>query len=284
MAVTHTNNVVVGAGRVYIDPYEDSAYQGERYLGDTDGCAWSVQSESLQVFAGDGPVARRLADVTTQVTHGFDVTLRDISLDNLGLFSAGTLSEVDVSTGVPATREALGPVTGGRWYTLGQSASRPTGVGAVNPTTFRLYDAAAPATTPGAAGFTRRTSDAPGGAFTLDAERGRIYIHPTAAAKSATAIPDDTMVYADFDLPAAAADRQIVTVSSLRQVRAAFRYLEDPMKGAGRDFYARLCRWAPAGEAALKSRQGEQQLTLRIEVQEPVEAGWPQLAIDGRGA
>ena len=96
-------------------------------------------------------------------------------------------------------------------------------------------------------------------------------------------IPDGTTVHADYALATGNAGRSIVTVSSLRQIQGAFRYVEDAMKGAGRDFYARLCRWAPAGEAALKSRQGEQQLTLQIEVQEPA-AGWPQLAIDGRGA
>ena len=282
MAVTHTNNVVVGAGRVYIDPYANGAYEGERYLGDSEGCTLSVQSESLQVFSGDGPVARRLVDVTTQVTYQFATTVRDISLDNLALFASGTLSTVDVSAGEPqgAARESLGPVTQGRWYTLGQSADRPTGVGAVHPAThatpnlqFALYDAAAAGTR-----FTAGT------AYELDAERGRVYIHPRSGAKAAGVIPTGTTVYADFELADEDADRQVVVVSSIRQVRAAFRYLEDPMRGDGRDFYGRLCAWRPNGELALKGRQNEQRIGLLIEVQEPDDAGWPQLAIDGKAA
>ena len=65
------------------------------------------------------------------------------------------------------------------------------------------------------------------------------------------------------------------------QIECALRYVEDnPAAGQGRNIYIARCNLVPGGEAAIKSRDTEQQLAFTATVLSPG-AGVPALIIDG---
>ena len=70
-----TDNIVIGAGEVYLDLHEDGAPTGERYLGDAVGAALEITTEETTVFSGSGPVARELARIARSVTRAVTLTL-----------------------------------------------------------------------------------------------------------------------------------------------------------------------------------------------------------------
>ena len=109
----------------------------------------------------------------------------------------------------------------------------------------------------------------------IDAERGRILIEPGGA------IADDTEILVDYT-PLAATRKQ-VKAGDPKDIRAALRYIESPVAGTGRDYYAPLCSIGAAGDLGLKSRDTEQQIQLTAEILEPA-GDWPALLIDGEAA
>ena len=69
--------------------------------------------------------------------------------------------------------------------------------------------------------------------------------------------------------------------SAVRQLRVALRYVEDADEGIeGRNLYIPQAVVAPAGEAALKSRDTAQQFPLSLSIEEP-EGGLAAIYVDG---
>ena len=118
-----TDNILVGAGEVYLDLHEDGAPTGERYLGDAVGATLEIATEETTVFSGTGPVAVELARIARSVTRTVTLTLHDISLENLALFTVGKVRRLDAAAPVAGEPAVLRP---GRWHQLG-GASRPAG-------------------------------------------------------------------------------------------------------------------------------------------------------------
>lgn len=268
MSVTtdnHTNNVLVGAGEFYLDLLDDAGNTtGERYLGNSVGGTLAVTTERITVQSGDGPVARNLVDAVRSITRTLTLTLNDISHDNLALF-VGAQAVADVAdAAVAVTDEAL-TVKPGRFYQLGVTAEKPSGLGAVSATPGHTVVTSAEGNTTFAAGADYR----------VDASRGRIYIVPGGR------IADGTEIQVDYT-PVEATRRQVKT-GDLRDVRAAVRYLETPTAGKGRNYYAALCSVAASGEVSLKSRDTEQQIGLTVSILEP-QGGAAALVIDGEAA
>jgi len=78
VAREHRNNVVIGAGEVYLDLFDAAgAKTGERYLGDAAGAVLAIATEETTVFSGTGAVAQELERVIRQITREVRVTLRD---------------------------------------------------------------------------------------------------------------------------------------------------------------------------------------------------------------
>ena len=257
----HTNNVLVGAGEFYINLYDDrDNLTDERYLGDSVGGSLSVTTERVTVQSGDGPVARNLVDAVRSIERTLTLTLRDISHENLSLFVGAEAIE-DVATRGAAVVDEAHTVKQGRFYQLGVSAEKPTGVGAVSEAGFAVAQAQG----------NRRF--APGADYRVDLKTGRLYIVPDAG------IADGTELHVDYR-PADNTNRRLVRTGDLRDVRAAIRYIETPTAGRPRHYYAPLCSIAPTGELALKSRDSEQQIGLTVSIIEP-QGGAAALIIDG---
>ena len=119
-----TDNIVIGAGEVYLDLHEGGASTGERYLGDAVGAALEITTEETTVFSGSGPVARELARIARSVTRTVTLTLHDLSLENLALFTVGEMRRLNAAAPVSGESAVLRP---GRWHQLG-GADRPAGV------------------------------------------------------------------------------------------------------------------------------------------------------------
>ncbi len=262
----NTDNILIGSGEVYIDVLDDDDDPvGERYLGDAVGASLSVTTERVQVFSGTGPVARQLVNSVRSITRSLTLTLHDISPENLALFVGGKSVEDVADAATLVTDEAL-TVKKGRWYQLGVSTSKPTGVGAIDATAAKTV--------------VTDTESSPniytaGTDYTVDPARGRLYIEPKST------IPDDGDIHVDYT-PVAATRKQVKT-GELKETRAAVRYIEDPVAGEGRNYYAPLCSVGASGEMGLMSRDTEQQIQLTAEILEPP-GGKAALLIDGEAA
>ena len=273
----HTNNTVIGAGECFIDVLTaDESTEGERYLGDTSSGVLRIESEAITVVAGDGATPRTLARVVSNITRSFEVNLQDLSPENLELFVLGTVAaQKDADTAV-GRAEGLMNVKQGRWYQLGTDAGCPAGVGSVQKTGFTVYreatgDAKYTATTFHTDGRVKVVND-----YTVDYKAGRLYIEP------GKSITDGATVYVVYT--PVAQTLQTVVASARKQIKAAFRYVEDAAQGRGNNYYAPVALVRPGGDMALKDRTAAQSLTLNIEVLQPANGAVAPLYINQQPA
>lgn len=267
-ASIHTDNIVIGAGEVFLDLLDaDGNRQGERYVGDSVGMSLSATEERAQVFSGDGPTARKLIDAVTQRDFAGTVTLHDSSKENLALLLQGENPADEADSATAVTDEVVAGVKQGRWYQLGVSATKRMGYLSIASAGFAATDSESSPTT-----FTA------GDDYRIDADNARIYIVPGGS------INDGTDLKVDYT-PVAATHERAQTKSPPEQVLAAVRYIEHPASGRGRNVYIRRCSVGVAGEVQLKdrARQTEQTFPLTLGVQEPTD-GYPSIIIDGKAA
>lgn len=276
----HTNNTVIGAGECFIDELTAAeATTGERYLGDTPSGVLRIETEETTVVAGDGATPQTLARVVSNIARSFEVNLQDLSPENLALFVLGTADkQTDAATLV---RQADGgmKVKKGRWYQLGVNDSCPAGCGSVKKDDFAVYknktgtrpeDKYKP-TTFHTDGRVNEVKD-----YTLDDKGGRLYIEPGGD------INDDAMIYVAHT-PVAQTLKTVVA-SARKQIKAAFRYVEDTAQGRGNNYYAPVTIIRPGGDMALKDRTTAQSLTLNIEVLQPAKGALAPLYINQQPA
>ena len=272
----HTNNTVIGAGECFIELLETDATKGERYLGDTPSGVLRIETEETTVIAGDGPTPRTLARVVSNITRAFEVNLQDLSIENLALFVLGeTGTQADEAIPVTQAKGAI-IVQTGRWYQLGVSASKPAGVGSVQKTGFNVYSGPAVS-----APYTATTFYPDGrvkavGDYTLDEEAGRLYIEP---GKSISDGDEICVAYTPV-----VQTLKTVAASAGKQIKAAFRYVEDAAQGRGNNYYAPVTLIRPGGDMALKNRTAAQSLTLNIEVLQPADGALAPLYINQQPA
>ena len=275
----HVDNVVYGGGRVLVGVYDADRSVGdpiaERFIGDTRSMTHTRTTETAQTFSGDGPVARLLASVVTQVDHVFGCGCHDVSDANMELLFGGALAtQTDAATAV--TDEDIDDVRQGHLYALGVSASKPGGLLA-EPTSITV--------TNGATTFTKTTAlgsdGTPNGAYRVD-DRGMIWIEKKTGALAATCIPSGTDLEVDYT-PASKSAPQ-VRVTTPVQVKGSFRFVSDPASGDARDIFARKCTIDVSGETSWKSRTDPVVLNFTARPETPDDPGWPMLAINGRPA
>ena len=276
-----TNNTVIGAGECFIDVLDDEEEtSGERYLGDTTSGVLRIETEETTVVAGDGASPRTLARAVTNITRSFEVNLQDLSPENLALFVLGDESTQSDVTGDAVARAAgLMSVKQGHWYQLGASASKPAGVGAVKKApAFNIYS------TDGTGGagttYTGTTFHDDGrvdevGDYTLDHEAGRFYIEPGKRIADGNVYVAWAPVVQTF---------KTVAASARKQVKAAFRYIEDAAQGRGNNYYAPVAVIRPGGDMALKDRTAAQAMTLNVDIQQPADGSKSPLYINQQPA
>ncbi len=287
-----TDNILIGAGEVYLDIHEGGAATGERYLGDAVGAELEVAAEETTVFSGSGPVARELTRIARSVTRTARLTLHDISLENLALFTVGDVKRLGAAGAVSGEAAILRP---GRWYQLG-GADRPAGVlrlatPASKAAAIAAVTVASTAQTPVTATqaieanrFATGNAEAEQkGQYIVDYARARIFWLPAdhALYEAKAGVEADTALAIDYTPDDAARDQ---VQGAFRQLIGAFRYIEDAAEGQGRNIYAPRCSIQPAGGLTLlDGRSSEQQIRLAVSMLEPG-GGRPALYIDGQAA
>lgn len=242
----HSNNIVLGAGELYVGRIENGVLQGERYIGDSLSAELSLESERLEVAAGDGPV-RTIESVVTSATRTLNFQLRDLSLDNLALLVGGQVADL-AAENAPVADEALS-VNRGYWYQLGMDSERPMGIGAVTPAGFALKLSG-----------TSQVIAAEGN-YLLDAAQGRIQILPAAAA-----IQDGASLLVSYT-PAVVASKLLK--ADTQTIEASVRYIEQPRAGTGRNLYMPKTEIRPNGALAFKG-DAEQKISLQAVTTEAI--------------
>lgn len=270
----HTNNVVLGAGEIFIDRYVDGNPTGrERYLGDSVGGTISVTTERTTIQSGDGQVAQDLVDIIRSVSRTLGFTLHDMSLENWGLFLiAGQREDLGAVAANSVPDELIGDLKAGESWMLGHGASRPSGVGEVTKT-----------------GFTAKHGADAGSAITAgnieyddDAGDDNSEIRVDLKAGMVTAIKDQINLKVTYTpvMKSAGASQIIKATKETQSITCAVRYIEDAPGGAkGRNIYARKVNLVPGGELALKSRETEQQMAFTGTIIEP-DGEWAFVSVD----
>ena len=287
-----TDNILIGAGEVYLDLHEGGAPAGERYLGDAVGAELEVATEETTVFSGSGPVARELARIARSVTRTVTLTLHDISLENLALFTVSEVRRLNAADRVSGEAAILRP---GRWHQMG-GADRPAGVLKIaTPASKTAATAAVTIATTARTPVTATQAIAAGrfgsgaseteqkGQYIVDYARARIFWLPVdhALYEAKAGVQAGTALAIDYTPDDAARDQ---VQGAFRQLTGAFRYIEDAAEGQGRNIYAPRCSIQPAGGLTLlDGRSSEQQIRLAVSMLEPG-GGRPALYIDGQAA
>ena len=287
-----TDNILIGAGEVYLDIHEGGAATGERYLGDAVGAELEVATEETTVFSGSGPVARELTRIARSVTRTARLTLHDISLENLALFTVSDVKRLNAAGQVSGEAAILRP---GRWYQLG-GAERPAGVLKLStPADKAAAVAAVTVATTAPVPVTATQAVAAGqfgsgaseteqkGQYIVDYARARIFWLPAEHAlyEAKAGVEAGAALAIDYTPDDAARDQ---VQGAFRQLIGAFRYIEDAAEGQGRNIYAPRCSIQPAGGLTLlDGRSSEQQIRLAVSMLEPG-GGRPALYIDGQAA
>jgi len=253
---TRTNRYVLGAGKLFFAPESESgSVAAERYIGNTPGFEISIESTRIDLFDSDGPTAEKVEDVVTQVVRSSIIQCNNISDENLALFVIGELSEVASAAG-NVLNESFGTVQGDRWYQLGSSEQRPSGVRAVSD--VALDDGSTPYTL--------------GVDYELDVELGRFYVLPEGAMVG-------NPVFADYNTTDGAMSR--IITADLGSIVGALRYIANNTRGPNRDVYASRVQLSPDGSLAFKSRTDWMQMQFNAEFLKR-SAAYPALEINGR--
>ena len=256
------NNIVLGAGELFIDVYGDAGPTGgERYLGDGVSATLSVATERTTIQSGTGAVAQDVVDIVRSVSRTMGFAVRDSSIENWALFLIGEKPVAAAAQASEAALPVVGPCKAGLWYQIGATATNPGGVGEITPKSSNPV-------TKGASSSAASSAATEGTDYELDPATGRIkalvdgYFKVTGAVVKATT--------------------QTKTSESVKQITCALRYVEvnPATAGKGRNVYIRKCNLVPGGESALMSRDTEQQMAFTATVQEP-DDDYPAITVNG---
>lgn len=256
-------NIVLGAGYVHFAPYDTAGDpQGRRYLGDTPGFSITGSTERAEKFSSDGPIAERLADVTTRVERSASITLDNISEDNLALFLMGDAKEISQTAG--SVTDERHTVDQGKWYQLGSGAGDFVGARDVSSVVVNTDPDGTP------------TAMTEGTDYEVNLDLGLLYIIPGGGIAASAA----EEIGVDYDEAEATWD-QVVT-SNLGPVDGLLYFRADNAEGANRDVLVPKCTLTPSGDMAWKSRDTfmSMQFDVRISKRDDAE----QVYVNGRPA
>lgn len=241
MALTypHSNNIVLGAGRILFAVETSATTEGTAYtyLGDTPGFTIGGATEELTVDSSDTPVAEELVRIIKKVSRQSTLTLRDISPSNLALFFMGTSSAETQSTGTGSTAITMSK---GKYYKVGGDDVMDITVG-----TGGVHQGAASGSSVSASG---------GKNWEVDTTQGLIYF-PTGTAMTTGTV---TVVYSKT---ASSWDK---AVTAAEPVYGSLLFIADNTVGENHRVKISRCTLAPAGEAAFKSRDNAMELGMTL--------------------
>jgi len=209
------NNYTVGAGRVYIAYSDDPAF-GERYLGNSPGFSYKPSVSTITSYDSDKGVLRKVSSHIVQVDNEFSLTLDNISLENLLLFTMSSGQPVQRSSNPFSKELRLVP---GNGYDLGARSVRD----------FSLFYGEALITDSN---------------YTLDGDMGLLFVRP------------DADIYVGQEVTAYFIGDGISyrsTTENFKPYRGPLRYVENNIQGLNRVLYVPDLLLFPDSELDLKS-------------------------------
>ncbi len=236
MALTypHSNNIVLGAGRILTETSSTVEGTAYTYLGDTPGFTIGGTTEELTVDSSDTPVAEELVRIIKKVSRASTVTLRDISPSNLALFMMGSSTGVTQTSG--AVTGTLTSVRRGRYYKL---------------STDDIQDITVTAVKLGSTSGTALTVT--GGGYQVDTNNGLIYF-PTGGAATGT-------IWYSI---AKTASTWTKAETGATPVYGSLLFISDKTVGDNLRLKISRCTLAPNGEAQFKSRDNAMELAMTL--------------------
>lgn len=311
---------LIPGGKIYFDLFNESLERtGERYLGLTPGFTLSIASDKIQSYSAENGLQELDDETLVKITRTGKLTVRQISLENLGMFLAGQASTASQAGG-NVTGEAI-DVLADRYYQLGTTVANPSGVRSVSAVTLTTATVAAAATsTAYAVGAQVKPAATPLYIYqctTAGTSGGSAPTWPTTVGATVT---DGTVVWTnigiivpvldtDYTLDAAmgriyikptarvhstypvpwlaayttsAVSREQLLTSGTADVYGALRFIAANAKGTNRDVYGCNVLLAPSGDIVFKG-DSPAYAELNFDISFNVGAnGEAALVIDGR--
>jgi len=136
---------LIPGGKIYFDLFDENlAKTGERYLGLTPGFTLSIASEKIQSYSAEAGLQELDDETLIKITRTGKLTVRQISMENLGMFLAGSASTA-TQAGASITNEAIS-ILSDRYYQLGATVANPSGVRSVSAVSLATASVSAAAT------------------------------------------------------------------------------------------------------------------------------------------
>ena len=219
------------------------------------------ESEAASEPESDIEAIDELADLGLDHDHDHEAELGEEGEETI----AAVAQEAALKIGADGTATRL-KVKAGMWHQLGASPANPAGLGALKTVgEINQYDGASSGT--GKAALVAAD-------YELDMAAGRILVKKAAA--------DGKFIEVMGTLDGRVI-KQAKASAAASQITCAVRYVEvDGLAGGatGRNVYARKVNLIPGGEAALKSRDTEQQMAFTGTVLDSPDE-YPSLVVDG---
>lgn len=255
--------IIVGAGHLYFAPNDANGEpQGERYIGDTPGFQLTANTENVQVYSSDGPIAELLEDVTTQVTREGSVTVQHGSIENMAIWLIATAGTHD-QTADTVTDETIDSIEPGVWYQIGETADDYRGVRNVTNVVVNKTPSGTPEE------LTLGTD------YDLEAGTARIYIRP-----DSPNVSEGDEVGWDYETQEESWETAVTHETG--PVRGKLRYVAANSRGPNRDVLVPSAEMSPTGSLALKSRTEAVQMEYNLRAGK--RGSMAQVYVDGRPA
>lgn len=283
--------LLVPAGKLYVDVIVNGVLTGERYLGETDSFNVNIAGEKIEEYSMENGLKVLADSILIGVTRTATMTVKQVSRENLALFLAAVYGvQVQAAGDVDAEAHTVLP---DRYYQLGRSDDNPSGVRDISTVTV-VAGVAAIAWTDTAAkalGAKVKPTTTPTYYWQCTTAGTTAGTEPTWVATPGATITDGTVVWTcmgilapvlatDYTVDAtlgrvyvtaaarvhptlgtawavdytkAAREREQIKTTGSIDATAALRLVANNVRGDQRDWYMPKCSLTPSGDFPLKT-------------------------------
>lgn len=240
-AFEQPGNYVLGAGRVLFALEGQDDY---RYIVETPEFSVTVETEVVDLYGSDTPVAQKIATSEVQREFTGSFAAHDIAPENLAIFFGGEQTVVENDSVASISDYEIEGAIQGRSYRIGKTSSNPRGVRGVSDVVV-TGDGGTPTYVAG--------TD-----YVVDERRGLITIVVGGGIASGT----DLEVSCDVD------DGEYIQVASTgaASIRGSLLFIADNTDGVDVDYEFPNVILRADGDFSLKSRDDYQGLSFTMEI------------------